>query len=130
MIVEESSAACLKVKLDGQLYSEAVIYKCFYWYGNDFDVTIVKLPDESFAVTLASKKLALSAEQSAALESRVRRDLIDFKTRAIVSEETRTIRELIVAKAFAHSDDFESPDPGHVDGSEGFDLAAYIRKSG
>lgn len=36
--------------------------------------------------------------------------MIDFKLRDIVSKETKTIRELIIAKAFAYYEEDQSPD--------------------
>lgn len=56
------------------------------------------------------------------LISRIKQDLIDFRLREIVSRETATIRELLIAKAFAHYEDIEPvtaiSDPVGFDPSE------------
>jgi len=85
--------------LDSHLYSEDVIYKCFYWYGADYTVDINR-ESTSFRIVLSSK----SGEQidTIMLTDKIRQDLIDFKLRDIVTKETKTIRELLTAKAFAN----------------------------
>jgi len=85
--------------LDANTYSEDVIYKCFYWYGGDYNVTI-QVENTLFRISLTSK----SGEQvdTILLTNKIRQDLIDFKLRDIVTKETKTIRELLNAKAFAN----------------------------
>jgi His-Xaa-Ser system protein HxsD len=123
MIVDESTSRCLRLRLDSALYSEAVVFKCFYWYGKDFDVTIEKVNSgQELTVTLIPHRSTLTVEELERLHSRVRRDLIDFKTRDIVARETRAIRELIVAKAFAHSDEFDQSPIGTIADLGGVEL--------
>jgi His-Xaa-Ser system protein HxsD len=85
--------------VDSHLYSEDVIYKCFYWYGADYAVDIQR-EGLSFKIVLSSK----SGEpiDTIVLCDKIRKDLVDFKLRDIVSKETKTIRELLTAKAFAN----------------------------
>jgi His-Xaa-Ser system protein HxsD len=98
----------LKVTVDAKLYSEAVVFKCFYWYGNTFEVDINK-PDETlFQVTLKYIVSGQTADWDNII-SRIKRDLIDFRLRQIVAEETQTVRELLIAKAFAYYEEEESP---------------------
>ena len=40
---------------------------------------------------------------------KIKQDLLDFKLRDIINKETRIIRELLIAKAFANYDDEEDP---------------------
>lgn len=84
------------------LYSEDVLFKCFYWYTAEYGVEIESLDQDFNIVTLSSKKGAIL--DSVALREKIGKDLIDFKLRDIVTKETQTIRELITAKAFAHID--------------------------
>jgi His-Xaa-Ser system protein HxsD len=116
MIVAEASATHLELRLDPTLYPEAAVFKCFYWYGNDFDVTIDRLGDgdDSLVVVLSPHRPPLSGEGLQQLISRVKRDLIDFKTRDIVARETQSIRELLVAKAFANSDELDQAPLGSI----------------
>lgn len=39
-----------------------------------------------------------------ALRDQVHNDLLDFKLRELIADETRPVRELLIAKAFAHYD--------------------------
>lgn len=94
------------VQVDGNTYNEEVLYKCFYWYTNSFDVEINKESDLFYKITLAPKGVCPEIEE---LVSRIKKDLIDYKLRDIVSKETRIIRELITAKAFAYFEPEENP---------------------
>ncbi|MFL5384724.1 MAG: His-Xaa-Ser system protein HxsD [Longimicrobiaceae bacterium] len=116
MMVHEASASHLELRLRPDLYSEAVVFKCFYWYGSEFDVTIDRADDahRSLAVVLSARRPPLSGEDLERLISRVKRDLVDFKTRDIVARETQAIRELLVAKAFASSDELDEPLLGSI----------------
>lgn len=106
MIVEAATPDGVRLKLDSELYSEAVVFKCFYWYGKDFEVDIQRVRDSGSLVVSLVARSPLSTEQLGSLQARVRRDLIDFKTRDIVVQETRVIRDLLVAKAFAGAEEF------------------------
>jgi His-Xaa-Ser system protein HxsD len=111
----EVGPARLELLLDAGLYPEAVVFKCFYWYGAEYEVFIDRAADgRSLSVVLSPRKGSLMGEQVDALISRVRRDLVDFKTRDIVARETQSIRELLVAKAFASFDEFDEPPLGGV----------------
>jgi His-Xaa-Ser system protein HxsD len=89
----------IRLLIEKELYSEQVLHKCFYWYGGDFDVEIAVHSEDLFEVTLRPTNLL--ADLTATV-GKVKRDLIDFRLREIVERETRTVRELLVAKAFAY----------------------------
>lgn len=105
MIVRTTESE-LALQIDATVYSMDVLHKCFYWYTGAFDVSISRTSEERHTVTLISR----SPEPDWTLiESRIRRDLIDYRLRDIVTKETKVIRELIVAKAFAHGEVSEDP---------------------
>jgi His-Xaa-Ser system protein HxsD len=115
MIVREASGSRLELVLDAALYTDAVVFKCFYWYGRDFDVVITHTTDMGgLLVSLTPRGSPLSPEATEAVVARVKRDLVDFKTRDIIARETQAIRELLVAKAFAHSDEYDQPALGTI----------------
>lgn len=122
MIVENPAPSSLKILIDSHLYNEAVVYKCFYWYGNDYEIDISIGKDDWFEVLITCGQREISEEKKARLISRIKKDLIDFKTRDIISKETQTVRELLIAKAFAQSDEFESQPPGDLSDPVGFSL--------
>lgn len=98
----------LTITVDAKLYSEEVLFKCFYWYGNTFEVDINKVDERFFQITLKYTAPGQTTDWSN-IVSRIKRDLIDFRLRQIVAEETRTVRELIIAKAFAYYEEDEAP---------------------
>jgi len=124
VIIEETNAGGLEIRLDSTLYNEAVVYKSFYWYGNKFDVVIEKAGEDALIVQLSPKDAKFTAEDLRELKSRVKRDLVDFKTRDIVARETQVVRELLVAKAFANSDEYDEPPIGSITDIGGLDPAA------
>ena len=126
MRVLDSSEENLRIEVDAELYPESVVFKCFYWYAGDFDVQIDRDAERTrYTITLTPLKGTLDHETRTALERRVRRDLVDFKTRSIVSEETHTVRALLIAKAFAPFDDLDQPPPGRISDPVGFEPERY-----
>jgi len=126
MIVIELAPHIIRLQIERALYNEAVVFKCLYWYGSHLVVTVNSSPDGLyFDVTLRPKVGVLDQASLDDLEARLHTDLIDFKTRDIVARETKTIRDLLVAKAFAHADDFESTPPGELDDSVSEDARAH-----
>src|SRR4051794_4154319 len=92
----------LRILLEKQLYSEKIIFKCFYWYGKNYLVSISTHSHSEYSVKLKPRINNFSSEEWQPVIEKVSRDLIDFKLRDIVTQETKNIRELITAKAFAY----------------------------
>lgn len=90
----------LEIVVDQQQVSEATLHKCFYWYTRDYQVTILPGANHQTQVRLVAKEQ--TAVDLTALQHQVHNDLLDFRLRELIAEETRPIRELLVAKAFAH----------------------------
>lgn len=110
---------CL-LKIDMSIYSIETIHKCFYWYTGDFEVNITNY-ESICQVTIISKSETIF--DFTALIDRIKQNLIDFNLREIVHKETQTVRELIVAKAFANYEmDVELPH-GEVSDPVGFNPA-------
>jgi His-Xaa-Ser system protein HxsD len=99
----------LTILLDTNIYSEDVLFKCFYWYTDKYNVTINRHTENLFRVQLEFSPHDESEETSNLVIAKIKRDLIDFKLRDIVTKETKIIRELIVAKAFAFFDSDDNP---------------------
>jgi His-Xaa-Ser system protein HxsD len=94
------------IEVDENVFSLDVVTKAVYWLSGRFTVDLRRDPDRSvIVVRVARADDPLSPSEQQEIEARLRRDLIDFRTRAIVEQETRTLRELLAAKAFAHGDD-------------------------
>lgn len=106
----------LSISLEKSLYNADVLYKCFYWYSTDYAIDIM---DDSPKCHLVKIKL-IDKDCVEPLISKIKKDLIDFKLRDIVTKETKNIRELMIAKAFAHYDFDETPD-SEISDPVGFD---------
>ena len=96
----------LNIRLDKSIYNEDVLHKCFYWYGGNYSVSISSFSESEFKVLITPKTEGIQLET---IIDKIQQDLIDFKLRDIVTKETQTIRELIVAKAFAYYELEENP---------------------
>ncbi|MGV0977371.1 His-Xaa-Ser system protein HxsD [Empedobacter falsenii] len=110
----------LNFNLNKPYYSDSVVNKCLYWYLDKYNVDIISFL-ENFNIKISLKNGDEFDEEE--LIFRIKNDLIDFKLREIVINETSNLRELINAKAFANYDfsiieknSFEISDP------VGFDL--------
>ena len=100
-LLDKSNA---QIIIDREIYSSEVIHKCFYWYGGNYTVDI-KTMDTFFVVDISEISKEESIEK---IFGKIKKDLIDFKTREIVSIETKNIRDLLVAKAFSNGEFDES----------------------
>lgn len=120
-MAKSPSEHALVFTIDGTLYSESVVFKCFYWYGDRYRVTIERDP-LGFQVSLAPREGSLSDSLRSYLVDKIQTDLIDFKTREIVVRETQAIRQILLAKAFASAGAFDSPPPGNASDPVGFEV--------
>jgi len=111
-ILNDSTA---QVIIDRKIYSLEVVHKCFYWYGGKYSVNI-KTEGEFLIVELSELSNEGTIEE---IFQKIKNDLIDFKTREIVSIETKNIRDLLVAKAFANGE-YDDPAPGEISDPVGF----------
>jgi His-Xaa-Ser system protein HxsD len=92
----------LLVIVDSDMYNIDVIHKCFYWYSSDFNVDIDKILNNKFQIKIIPKENQSSNEDLNKIVEKVKKDLIDFKLRDIITKETKTLRELLIAKAFMY----------------------------
>ena len=105
------------LQIDTTIYSIETIHKCFYWYTGDFEIDMTNNEVNQCQVTMISKTEDIDFNT---LIPRIKQNLIDFKLREIVNKETQTIRELIVAKAFANFEMEEETPIGNVSDPVGF----------
>jgi His-Xaa-Ser system protein HxsD len=117
----------IEVLLDRDIYNIEMLYKCFYWYAGSYSIDITEVDTEHFLVSLKLQKDTINSINNEEMGDKIRTDLIDFKLREIVTKETSNIRDLIIAKAFAH---YEEPlIPGSVVSDPvGFDPSELKKK--
>jgi len=99
----------LIVTVEREIYNLDVLHKCFYWYGADFSIDISSKSETLLSITVLTKKNVGTQIDFVGLSEKIKRDVIDFKLRDIVTKETQNIRELLTAKAFAYYDQIEDP---------------------
>ncbi len=94
------------INVDNKLFSENIIFKVVYWYSGDYEVNLIK---KDFAIQIEFTKTegVFIPEEEKTLKKEVLSKLIDFKTREIVINETKSIRDLIILKAFFHFDEID-----------------------
>lgn len=96
----------LIIEVDTSIYGEAVICKTLYWLTPNFVISRSKGSSENIQrVELKLKKDTPNYNWDN-LVSDLSDKFIDYKNRQIILEETRNLRELYFAKAFANSDSF------------------------
>ena len=105
----EMTDNCIIVIVEKEIYNSDVLHQCFYWYGNEFVVEINSKGDALFEVKLEPKNKQDIQATFSALSEKIKQDIVDFKLRDIVTKETKVVRELLIAKAFAHYDSGENP---------------------
>jgi His-Xaa-Ser system protein HxsD len=119
MIYSELDERTLQIIIDKSQYSTQVVHKCFYWYADKYSVHI-REEGNSHIINLSNSVMNNDLDL---ILNKVKNDLIDFKTREIVNLETKNIRELLIAKAFARGDEFDEVPPGNTNDPLGFDAA-------
>lgn len=102
------SDSLLKISVNAHVYTDVMLAKCFYWYSNNYEVDFRKSGNENFEITLKPLRTSEIIDWTTIIP-KIKQDLIDFKLRQHITDETKTIRELIIAKAFIYFDDEDAP---------------------
>ncbi|WP_411822427.1 His-Xaa-Ser system protein HxsD [Leptospira sp. 'Mane'] len=113
------SCHSLSLIFDSSIYSKDAIFKALYSYGNKAVISVSKIND-NFQVNLevSEKK---TQEELKKLSDSILRDVHDFSVREIANNETKNIRELLIAKAFSNGELDELP-VGFVADPVGFNI--------
>ena len=93
--------------IDKRVYNDSVISKIVYWMSGDYKIVRTSLDEFSEQIEL----IATNAESSESLvEEKFFQLLNDFKLRQIVADETRDIKTILYAKAFAEDEELSEED--------------------
>ena len=112
----------INISVPSEIYNLEILQKCFYWYGSEFSVEIDKENNDHYKVKLEPKNGNLDNSQKKKLTVKIKNDIIDHKTRSIVLKETKNVRDLLIAKAFANTDEYDEEPPGDITDPVGFEL--------
>ena len=107
------------LSLDEKSYNIKAVKKCLYWYSDRYSFDI-KISDGSINILISKISNNSDDEVTDDLIRMIKSDLIDYEVRLAVEKETHTIRQLLIAKAFAPTDQFENPPPGEISDPVGF----------
>ena len=97
----------MTIKIDRRIYSDSVISKVVYWMSGDYKIVRKSLDEftEQIDITAINK-----VEFDSYAEMKFNQLLNDFKLRQIVADETRDIKTILYAKAFAEDEELSEDD--------------------
>jgi His-Xaa-Ser system protein HxsD len=98
------SESDITLLVDETIYSRSALLKTCYWFTNRCYVFISRHDKQHLAVRLASKPSSSALD---AIAGEFENALLDHQLRFEIAKETATLRELIVAKAFAEGNALE-----------------------
>ena len=92
----------MRIEVDREIYSDACITKCIYALSKNFDC------QRSLHSTVESVEIQPREDMDEeATRHLFLQTLNDYKAREIIATETKDIRTILYAKAFADCDDFD-----------------------
>lgn len=97
----------IQLTIDVTVFNNTVITKTLYWIQSDYFVFWNSLSDNIENITLEKKGGLISDVEFQKLRNHLNQNLIDFKTRDVINQETKNIRDILYIKAFANGEDFE-----------------------
>ena len=107
---------------DTSLYSKDSVFKCLYWYGDNYHANVSFADSNTYRISVKPiSTIQLSHQELENLLLKLERDLVDFNLRDIVAKETQNVRDLLIAKAFSNGEFDELP-PGDVSDPVGFNV--------
>ena len=97
----------MTITIDKRIYNDNVISKVVYWMSVDCKIVRTSLDDCHELIDLVTLLKDMTDEE---VEIRFTQLLNDFKLRQIVADETRDIKTILYAKAFAEDEGLEEED--------------------
>ncbi|WP_290795801.1 His-Xaa-Ser system protein HxsD [Flavihumibacter sp. UBA7668] len=94
---------CIEIFVPSQ-YNMQVVHKCLYWFTGKYDIEIIDAVN-GINVKISPLNVPFKEDEKNEIRIRINKSLIDYYLREQIQKETKTIRELIIAKAFSHFDD-------------------------
>ena len=96
----------MNISIDRKIYSDACISKCIYSFSCEFECQRT-LYGETETIEFLAYQSIIDVED---VKKRFVQRLNDYKLREIIIEETKDIRTVLYAKAFADCEDFTLED--------------------
>lgn len=97
----------MTISIDRRIYNDSVISKAIYWLLGDYIIVRGFLDDNTESLSITAADANVTEET---LKATLMQTLNDFKLRHIVADETRDIKTILYAKAFAEDEDLSEED--------------------
>ena len=97
----------MTISIDRRIYNDSVISKAIYWLSSDYIIVRDFLDDNTESLSIKALDANVAEET---LKVKLMQTLNDFKLRQIVADETRDIKTILYAKAFAEDEDLSEED--------------------
>lgn len=97
----------MTISIDRRIYSDSVISKVIYWLSGDYIIVRDILDDNTESLSIKAVDANVAEET---LKAKLMQTFNDFKLRQIVADETRDIKTILYAKAFAEDEDLNEED--------------------
>lgn len=104
--ISRKSLSSILISVDLEVFNDRVITKVLYWLSDTY-IVYQKVDNHVNNICLEKKDGIINEEEFLSLKIRINQDMIDYKTRDIVNQETKVIRELLLVKAFSVTDEFD-----------------------
>ena len=92
--------------VDMSIYDEHIINKVLYRWAGAHTIARRNIPGTTLQHVTLSASEPIGREKFAEIVRKLSTDFIDYKNRSIIDAETRDLRNILYAKAFANNDDF------------------------
>ena len=116
LLVETDSPFLPPVPFRGRINEPAYLHHTVLFLSFDFKVN----SSENLEIQINSISVGDQNILTKDLIREIKSDLIDFELRQIIYQETKVIKELLIAKAFAPTDKYENEPPGEVSDPVGY----------
>ena len=97
----------MTLTIDKRIYNDSVISKVVYWMSGDYKIVRKSLDEFTEQIDFTSIN---KVEFDSSAEMKFNQLLNDFKLRQIVADETRDIKTILYAKAFAEDEELSEDD--------------------
>ena len=97
----------MTLTIDKKIYNDSVISKVVYWMSGDYKIVRISLDEFKEQIDLVG---ANGERVDSLVEEKFFQLLNDFKLRQIVADETRDIKTILYAKAFAEDEELSEDD--------------------
>lgn len=97
----------MEVNVDRRIYNDSVISKVIYWLSGDYVISRSLIDENTEKISILIKNLR---EEEENLNEKFHNLLNDFKLRDIIAQETRDIKTILYAKAFADDENLSEDD--------------------